>query len=77
MIKTRQDVDDLAADEVCIVCDGTRVRAVEVRWFVIELDRDDDLRDGELRRDTRSLDELYEDEPGLEFHCLSCGISWT
>ena len=77
MITTQDGISDLAADEVCIVCDGTRVRAVEVRWFVLELDRDDELRDGELTGGTRTLDEFYEDEPALEFRCLACGASWT
>ena len=76
MIKTREDVDDLAA-EVCPVCDGTRVRVVEYGWFVLELDRHDELRDAEPHRGMNSHDELIEDEPTLEFRCLSCGVSWT
>ena len=47
MIKTREDVSDLAA-EICPVCDDTRVRVVEFGWFVLELDRHDELRGGEL-----------------------------
>jgi hypothetical protein len=76
MIKTREDVSDLAA-EICPVCDDTRVRVVEVRWFVLELDRDEELRGEETRRGKNSDDELYEDEPALEFRCLSCGANWV
>ncbi|CDK01479.1 hypothetical protein MIC448_680002 [Microbacterium sp. C448] len=63
--ETRQDVSDLAA-EICPVCDDTRVRVVEFGWFVLELDRHEELRD-----------ELYADEPALEFRCLSCGANWA
>lgn len=58
--ETREDVSDLAA-EICPVCDDTRVRVVEVGWFVLELDRHVELRD----------------EPVLEFRCLSCGADWV
>ena len=60
MIKTREDVSDLAT-EICPVCDDTRVRVVEFGWFVLELDRHEELRD----------------EPALEFRCLSCGADWV
>lgn len=76
MIKTREAASDLAA-EICPVCDDTRVRVVEVGWFVLELDRHDELRGGDLRGGKHSGGELYEDEPGLEFRCLSCGASWV
>jgi len=76
MIKTREDVSDLAA-EICPVCDDTRVATVELRWFVLELDRDEELRGEETRGGKNSGDELYEDEPALEFRCLSCGADWA
>ena len=66
MIKTREDAADLAAGpfttEICPVCDDTRVRVVELGWFVLELDRHDELRG---------------DESVLEFRCLSCGADWA
>ncbi|WP_396641744.1 hypothetical protein [Microbacterium sp.] len=86
MIKTREDVSELDA-EICPVCDDTRVQVVEVKWFVLELDRDDELRGeehrsakhgGQRHAGSRPIDdELYEDEPGLEFRCLSCGANWV
>ena len=53
--------------ELCPVCEDTQVRVVELGWFVLELDRGSELRDAHTE----------EDGPGLEFHCRTCGWSWT
>lgn len=50
-----------AAAEVCPVCASLDVRATEPGWFVLELDRGDELR---------------RDEVAVEFVCRDCRATW-
>ena len=54
--------------ETCHVCGSLQVRTVEPDWFVVELDRSDELRD-----DLRPADVSFE----VEFRCQDCGSHWN
>ncbi|MCR2762317.1 hypothetical protein NQ152_02215 [Microbacterium sp. zg.B48] len=49
--------------ETCPVCESTRVREREHDWFVLELERGD-----EVRRESSDVD--------VEFSCAACGSRW-
>ncbi|NII68221.1 hypothetical protein [Microbacterium ulmi] len=61
MTRTWDDVAPHAAAEVCPVCASLDVRATEPGWFVLELDRGDELR---------------RDEVAVEFVCRDCRATW-
>ncbi|MET0161013.1 MAG: hypothetical protein ABWY55_09370 [Microbacterium sp.] len=60
---TRTWDDAAPAVEVCPVCSALDVRAVETGWFVVELDREDELRGAAAR-------------PAVQFACRECGTRW-
>jgi len=53
----------LRVAEACPVCESTAVSELERDWFVLELDRGD-----EVRRETGDVD--------VEFACRACGSRW-
>ncbi|WP_243073561.1 hypothetical protein [Microbacterium sp. SS28] len=53
----------IVAVETCPVCASLQVRTVEPDWFVLELERADELRRAE--------------EFAVEFACRECGSVWS
>ena len=53
------------AAETCPVCESTTVTGFETGWFLLELDRGE-----EVRR------EMTEVEVEVEFACRTCGSHW-
>ncbi|QIG40206.1 hypothetical protein G5T42_12530 [Microbacterium sp. 4R-513] len=51
------------AVEVCPICSSLQVRVVEPEWFLVELERSDELRPREP---------LFV----VEFACRDCGSRW-
>jgi hypothetical protein len=48
-MKTRDAAADLTvAPEACPVCASADVRAIELAWFAIDLDRADELREADV-----------------------------
>jgi len=65
MVRTWSDgAVGAVAVETCPVCASLQVRTVEPDWFVVELDRGDELREGEP---------AFE----VEFRCQDCGSRWN
>ena len=63
MGRTWDDAAGVLAIDVCPVCTSESVRIAEQDWFVLELDRRDELR--------RAGAEL-----APEFACRECGATW-
>jgi len=53
----------LRSAEICPVCESVDVSDIEQDWFVLELDRGD-----EVRRDAGDVE--------VEFACRACGSHW-
>ena len=65
MVRTWSDgAVGAVAVETCPVCASLQVRTVEPDWFVVELDRGDELREAEP---------AFE----VEFRCQDCGSRWN
>ena len=65
MVRTWSDgAVGAVAVETCPVCASLQVRTVEPDWFVVELDRGDELR---------GADVAFE----VEFRCQDCGSRWN
>ncbi len=65
MVRTWDDgAAGAVAVETCPVCASLQVRTVEPDWFVVELERSDELR---------GADVAFE----VEFRCADCGSRWS
>jgi len=60
MTRTKHAAPAGSSIEVCPVCASPDVRVREPEWFVLELDRADELRGDVL----------------VEFSCRDCGAAW-
>ena len=63
MTRTWDDSAARVAVEMCPVCESTEVGAAEPDWFVLELDRGDEVR-------------LAGGDVEVAFACGACGSRW-